>query len=292
MPPRCGSLSRRLRAGSLLNSSGASASDSGDWPLRNKAHEERCARRDSNPRPPAWKAGTLTAELLTHAGSVCGGSHSARRRYFLWSRWRESTPRPPAYKAAALASELHRQNKNSGRLASTGVIILMCLSSANGRSSVDIMSSVGRSICAFAQTHAPLNHYAACRSTQNFRELHIRSLCETEFAWSNLIGWSTVIEAAGIGCGGCPVVRTIGALTAPTMHNHERHRTHPDQEKGTRQAAVSQHPEHRHLGWQADDSLHPDHAPLLPLRIRRCAGGDPQTLPGGRGSGVTPVTQN
>ena len=77
---------------------------------------------------------------------------------FYWSRWRESNPRPAAYKAAALATELHRQNKNSGRLASTGVIILMCLSSANGQSSVDIMSSAGRSCCAVAQTHAPFNH--------------------------------------------------------------------------------------------------------------------------------------
>ena len=152
------------------------------------------------------------------------------------------------------------------------------------------MSSAGRSGCAVAQTHAPLNHDPACRSTQISENSNFARCVIPNLPRSRLIGGSTVIEAAGIGGGGCPVVRTIRALTAPTMRNHEHDRTHPDQEEGTRQAPVSQHPEHRHLGRQADDPLHPDHAPLLPLRLRGRAGGHSKTLSGGRCSGVSPAS--
>ena len=62
------------------------------------SHGWESARRDSNPRPSAWKADTLTAELLA-------------LMFVRWSRWRESNPRPAAYKAAALATELHRQKQ-------------------------------------------------------------------------------------------------------------------------------------------------------------------------------------
>ncbi len=48
-------------------------------------------RRGSNPRPLAWKANALSAELLSQFN-------------IFWSQWRDSNPRPADYKSAALAS--------------------------------------------------------------------------------------------------------------------------------------------------------------------------------------------
>jgi integrase len=82
------------------------------------------------------------------------------------------------------------------------------------------------------------------------------------------------------GWGGFPDDRKTRALTCATVRHHEHHRTHPDQEEGTGKAAVGQHPNHRQLGGQKDDPLHPGQSKVLPLRVRgraRCA---EEELPG------------
>ena len=81
-------------------------------------------RRDSNPRPSAWKANALSTELLPQ---VCGGQGWIRttegvsqqiyslphlatlvlaQHYFKKSGRRGSNPRPSAWKANALSTEL------------------------------------------------------------------------------------------------------------------------------------------------------------------------------------------
>ena len=81
-------------------------------------------RRDSNPRPSAWKANALSTELLPQ---ICGGQGWIRttegvsqqiyslphlatlvlaQQYFKKSGRRGSNPRPSAWKANALSTEL------------------------------------------------------------------------------------------------------------------------------------------------------------------------------------------
>ena len=86
-------------------------------------------RRDSNPRPSAWKANALSTELLPQ---ICGGQGWIRttegvsqqiyslphlatlvlaQQYFKKSGRRGSNPRPSAWKANALSTELLPQDR-------------------------------------------------------------------------------------------------------------------------------------------------------------------------------------
>src|SRR6056297_19414 len=82
--------------------------------------QKQSGRRNSNPRPSAWKADALPTELLPLLSQWGGQDSNLRRRMpadlqsapvgrfgtspiiHMLSRWRDSNPRPADYKSAAL----------------------------------------------------------------------------------------------------------------------------------------------------------------------------------------------